>query len=171
MSAGQATGDQATEINGPASAGVTIFPKERSMKKVFSQTIVALVCLTFLALPLPTSAQSSNVALSIGTSAPTVSRGGGVAVYALVTNTSTSKIRTTVSLSAFSSCGTETRLGENNLTIEAGKSVALSVYYPVSSDACTGMYAVTINADSGKTGGGKNASISASSATAYLEVK
>jgi uncharacterized membrane protein len=140
------------------------------MKRFFSQTIVALACLTFLLLPLPTSAQSSDVSLSIGTSAPTVTRGGGVAVYALVTNNSTSKIRSTVTLSAFSSCGSETRLGENRLTIEPGKSVALSVYYPVPSDACTGMYAVTINADSGKTGG-KTASVSSSSATAYVDVQ
>lgn len=140
------------------------------MKRFVSQFIVALVCLTFLLLPLPTSAQGTDVGLSIGTSASSVTRGGGVAVFALVTNNSTSRIRPTVTLSAFSSCGTETRLGENRLTIDPGKSVALSVYYPVPSDACTGMYAVTITSDSGKTGG-KNASVSTSSATAYVEVK
>ena len=141
------------------------------MKKFFSQTVVALACLTFLVLPLPTSAQSNDLGLSIGTSASSVTRGGGVAVFALVTNNSTSKMRTTVSLSSHSSCGTETRLGENNLTIEPGKSVALSVYYPIPSDACTGMYAVSINADSGKAGGGKNASTSSASAIAYVEVQ
>ncbi|HSE23220.1 MAG TPA: hypothetical protein VLB68_16250 [Pyrinomonadaceae bacterium] len=141
------------------------------MKRFFSQTAVALACLTFLLLPLPTSAQSSDLGLSIGTSASSVTRGGGVAVYALVTNNSTSKIRTTVSISSHSSCGTETRLGENTLTLEPGKSVALSVYYPIPSNACTGMYAVTISAESGKQGGGKNASVSSSSATAYVEVQ
>ena len=55
------------------------------MKRFFSQTAVALACLTLLLLPLPTSAQTSDLGLSIGTSANAVNRGGGVAVFALVT--------------------------------------------------------------------------------------
>ena len=141
------------------------------MRSFAFKNILAVVCLSLVSLPLTVSAQSADVGLSIRMGSATVNRGDGVAVFALVTNNTTNKMRTTVSISAFSPCGTETSLGERKVSLEAGKSVALSVYYPIASDACTGMYAVTISADSDK-GGGRNVPVTAtSSATAYVEVQ
>ena len=133
--------------------------------------VLALVCFTLISVPLPVQAQSSDIGLSIGTSSPTVSRGGGVAIFALVSNNTTSKMRATVSISAFSPCGTETSFGEQRLTLEAGKGVALSVYYPIPADACTGMYAITITADTGKNSGKNSTAASTPSTTAYVEVQ
>lgn len=79
-------------------------------------------------------------------------------------------MRATVSITALSSCGTETSLGNQRISLEAGKSVALSVYYPISSDACTGTYAVTLSADTGKAGR-NSTTASTPSATAYVEVQ
>lgn len=133
--------------------------------------VLALACLTLISAPLPVKAQTSDVGLSIGTSSPTVARGGGVAIFALVTNNTTSKTRATVSISAFSPCGTETSFGEQRLSLEPGKGVALSVYYPVPADACTGMYAITITADTGKNSNKNSTAASSPSTTAYVEVQ
>jgi uncharacterized membrane protein len=133
--------------------------------------ILALVCFTLVSVPLPVEAQSSDVGLSIGTSSPAVARGGGVAIFALVTNNTTSKMRVTTSISAFSPCGTETSFGEQRLSLDAGKGVALSVYYPIPADACPGMYAITITADTGKNSNKNSTAAALPSTTAYVEVK
>lgn len=141
------------------------------MRNYLLKSVLALACFTLVSMPLPVNAQSSDVGLSIGTSSSTVARGGGIAVFALVTNNTSSRMRATVTLSSFSPCGTETSLGDQRLSLEPGKSVALSLYYPIPADACTGMYAVTISADSGK-GANKNSTAAATpSATAYVEVQ
>jgi hypothetical protein len=133
--------------------------------------VLALACFTLLSVPLPVMAQSSDIGLSIGTSSPTVARGGGVAIFALVTNNTASKMRATVSISAFSPCGTETSFGEQRLSLEGGKGVALSVYYPIPADACTGTYAITITADTGKNSNKNSTAASSPSTTAYVEVQ
>ena len=132
--------------------------------------VLALACLTLVSVPLPVNAQSPDTGLSIGTSSSTVARGGGVAIFALVTNNTTSKMRVTVSISAFSPCGTETSFGEQRLSLDPAKGVALSVYYPVPRDACPGMYAITITGDTGKNSKNTTAA-SLPSTTAYVEVQ
>ena len=152
-------------------AGVTEIHEERSMRNYLLKGVLALACLTLVSMPLPVNAQSSDLGLSIGTSSATATRGGGVAVFGLVTNNTSSKMRATVSLSSLSSCGAETSLGEQTVSLDPGKSVALSVYYPIAANACVGMYAVTISGSAAK-GSGKNASAApAPSATAYVEVQ
>ena len=138
------------------------------MRNYFMKSLIALAVLTFVSVPLPVNAQSSDVGLSIGTSSSTVTRGGGVAVFALVTNNSSAKVRVTVSLSAHSACGTETSLGSQRVALDPGKSVSLSVYYTVPADACMGMYAITIS-NAGRVS--DKTAAPAPSATAYLEVK
>ena len=142
------------------------------MRKFLLRSVLTLACLTIVSVPLPVSAQSPEVGLSIRTSSSTVVRGSGVAIFGLVTNNTSSKMRVTVALSSLSPCGSETSLGEARLSLDAGKSVALSSYYPIAADACTGMYSVTITADSGK-GSNKNstAAAAAPSATAFVEVQ
>jgi hypothetical protein len=142
------------------------------MKNQLMKSFFVLAFLALVALPMSANAQtSSDVGLSISTGSATVNRGGGVAVFGLVTNNTTSKMRTNVSVSALSPCGTETSLGEMRLSIEAGKSVALSIYYPISADACQGMYTLSISADSGKSSGKNATSAALPSASAYFEVK
>lgn len=142
------------------------------MRSLLFKNILAVVCLSLISLPLTVvNAQSSDIGLSIKMGSATVARGSGVAVFGLVTNNTSSKMRTTVSISAISPCGTETSLGDARVSLEAGKSVALSVYFPIANDACTGMYAVTIIADSGKAGGKNSTAIAAPSATAFVEVQ
>lgn len=141
-------------------------------RKHLTIAAVALICLSVVVMPSGTSAQTSDIGLSVSTGSATATRGSGVAVFGLVTNNTTRKMRTTVSLSSQSPCGTETAIGEVTLSLDPGKSVALSSYYPIPADACTGMYAITITGDTSKSGG-KNSSASTSnpSATAYVEVQ
>lgn len=142
------------------------------MRKYLVTTVLLLACLALISVPLPVNAQSSEIGLSIGTSSSTVARGSGVAVFGLVTNNTSSKVRVTVALSSFSPCGVETSLGGGRLALDPGKSIAISSYYPIAADACTGMYSVTISADSGK-GSNRNSTTAAAipSATTYVEVQ
>ena len=139
------------------------------MRTNLIRAILATTCLAVVLIPLPVSAQS-DVGLSISTSSTTVNRGSGVGISGLVTNNTSSKMRLTVSISAFSPCGTETAFGEAKISLDAGKSVYLSVYYSIPPDACTGTYAVTISGDSGKGGRAAN-STPAPSATTYVQVQ
>lgn len=139
-------------------------------RKHFTIAALALLCLSLVAMPSGTGAQTSDLGLSVKTGSPTATRGEGVAVFGLVTNNTSSKMRTTVSFSAHSPCGTETFIGQARVWLDPGKSVALSSYYAIPADACTGTYAITLSEDSGK---GKNSTSSAStpSATAYVDVQ
>ena len=92
-------------------------------------------------------------------------------VSALVTNTTSKRMRATVTLMSLSPCGTETSLSYQRINLEAGRTVALTVLYPISADACQGMYSLTISADSGKSSPGNNAPATKSSATAYVTVQ
>jgi uncharacterized membrane protein len=141
------------------------------MRNYFTiKTLLALACFALVSTPLPVVAQTSNADVSIFTSPSTVTRGGSVAVFSRVTNTGTSKMRTNVTITTVSPCGSQTVLGVQRLSLDAGESVNLSVAYSVPANACTGMYAFTISADSGKAPG-KNAAAVTSTATAYVEVQ
>ena len=141
------------------------------MRKYLVTTVLSLACLALISLPLPVRAQSAEVALSISASPTTVARGGNVVVSALVTNTTSKRMRATVTLMSLSPCGTETSLSYQRINLEAGRTVALTVLYPISADACQGMYSLTISADSGKSSPGNNAPATKSSATAYVTVQ
>ena len=133
--------------------------------------VMALSCLMLVAVPLPVRAQSADVGLSIGASPTTVARGDNVVVSALVTNNTSKKMRATVRLMSLAPCGTETSLAYQRINLDAGRTVALTVLYPISADACQGMYSLTISAESGKVSPGNNASAATSSATAYVTVQ
>ena len=141
------------------------------MRKYLVAAILSLACLALISVPLPVSAQSADVALSISASPTTVVRGGNVVVSALVTNTTSKRMRATVTLMSYSPCGTETSLAYQRINLDAGRTVALTVLYPISADACQGMYSVTISAESGKSSPGNNAPAARSSATAYVDVQ
>ena len=109
------------------------------MRKYLVTTVLSLACLALISLPLPVRAQSAEVALSISASPTTVARGGNVVVSALVTNTTSKRMRATVTLMSLSPCGTETSLSYQRINLEAGRTVALTVLYPISADDCQGM--------------------------------
>jgi uncharacterized membrane protein len=124
-----------------------------------------MACLTLVLVPAPVSAQSSGVGLSISVNPLTTTPGGTVGVFALVTNNTGAKLRTTVTISSLAPCGIETNIGYNKLALNPGQTVQVTVSYPLAPNACVGLYAINITAASS----GKNSS--QSSATAYLTVQ
>lgn len=141
------------------------------MRNYIIKSVLALACLALVSMPLPVSAQSSDVGLSIAASPTTVARGGTVVVSALVTNNTSKKMRAAVTIMSFSPCGTETSLSYQRIALDAGRTVALTLLYPISADACQGTYSLTISADSGKGSGNNAAAGATSSATAYVTVQ
>jgi hypothetical protein len=139
------------------------------MKNYLSKSVMTLVCLTacltLVFVPAPVQAQSSPIGLTIRVNPTISSPGGTVGVFGIITNNTSSKLRTTVTLSSLSACGIQTQIGYTRVALNAGQSMQITVSYPLAPDACVGLYAVSIGASSG----GKNAS--ESSATAYLTVQ
>jgi len=136
-------------------------------------SLFALACLALVAIPMPVSAQGSDVGLSIGASPTTVTRGSTVAIFGLVTNNTNNKMRTTVTINSVApSCGggSTTSLGYTKLSLGPGESIHVSLVYPIPADACPGEYAITISADSGKTTG-KTAAASVAAATTWVMVQ
>ena len=136
------------------------------MQNYLIKSVLALFCLTLVLVPVPVKAQSSDIGLTVTLSPATTIPGGTVAVYALVTNSSTSRIRTTVTLSSLSPCGIETSLGYHKLVLNPGASIYVTAGYKLLPDACLGLHAVTATVG----GGGKTGAASPST-TAYLTVQ
>ena len=139
------------------------------MKNYFSKPLMTVVCLTacltLVLVPAPVTAQSSAIGLTLRVNPTSSSPGGTVGVFGIITNNTSSKLRTTVTLSSLSACGIQTQIGYTRLALNPGQSMQITVSYPIAPDACLGLYAISIGASSG----GKNAS--ESSATAYLTVQ
>ncbi len=134
------------------------------MRNYLIKSFLALACLALVSVPMPVKAHGSGVGLTIRVNPLTSSPGGTVGVFAFVTNNTGVKLRTTVSFTSLSACGIETNLGYNKLVLSPGQTVQVTVSYPLSPDACTGMYTISINSS----GGGKNAPTASTSC--YLTV-
>src|SRR2546426_8895928 len=104
--------------------------------------VLALACLALVLVPVPVKAQSSDLSMSIAAYPSAAHPGDDVGVYALVINTTSSKLRTTVTFTSLSACGTQTTLGYNRLSLYPNQGIQLSVQYPLSADACPGTYAI-----------------------------
>lgn len=141
------------------------------MRNYIIKSFFTLACLVLVAVPLPVRAQSADVGVSISASPTSVARGGNVVVSALVTNNTSKKMRATVTIMSLSPCGVETSLSYQKINLDAGRSVFLTLLYPISADACQGMYTLTINADSGRTSQSRVSSSATSSANAYVTVE
>jgi hypothetical protein len=135
------------------------------MLHYLTKSVVALIFLTLLAVSVPVRAQSSDVGLSIRVNPTTSTAGGTVGVFAVVTNNTSSKLRTTVTLASTSACGVQTNIGYSKLALNPGQAIQVTVSYVLAPDACAGQDAITISSSSG----GKNST--GSSATAYLTVQ
>ena len=136
------------------------------MRDYVIKSFLMLAIVALVLVPVPVRAQSSDVGMSIRVNPTSSSPGGTVGVFAIVTNNTGSKLRTTVTLSSLSACGSETSLGYTRLALNPGQSIQVTVSYPLPPDACLGTYTVTISAKSG----GKNSS-AAVSTSAYLTVQ
>lgn len=138
---------------------------ERSMLHYLTKSVMALIFLTLLAVSLPARAQTSDVGLSIRVNPTTGIAGGTVGVFGVVTNNTSSKLRTTVTFTSKSPCGLETNIGYSKIALNPGQAIQVTVSYVLAPDACPGQYAITISSSSG----GKNST--GNSATAYLTVQ
>jgi len=134
------------------------------MRNWLMKSVLALVYLTLVSVPAPTRAQTANIGLSLYTSPTTVSRGQSFGVFALVTNNTGGKLRTTVTITALAPCGTETQLGYAKLALNPGQGMQVTVGSMIPPDGCTGVYTITVSASSG----GKNSAVSSTST--YLTV-
>ena len=134
------------------------------MRNYIIKSFLALACLALVLIPVPVKAQSSNLSMSIAAYPSTAIAGDDVGVYALVVNTTPSKMRATVTFTSLSACGTQKTLGYNRLSLYPNQGIQLSVQYPLPADACPGTYAITISS-----GGNKNSV--GSSATTYITVQ
>ena len=126
-----------------------------------------LACVTLLALPLFAQSSkpeqspdrpggggggSSCLNMSIGVSPSTASPGAMVGEFALVTNCSSSRVRTTVTFSSMSPCGVKSVCGSHKLVLDPNEAIQVTCSWPIPTDACPGLYTVTIS------GGGQSAS-------------
>ena len=139
------------------------------MRNYLLKSVVAAICLAMVLVPAPVTAQSSDLGLTVRVTPTTTTPGTTVGVVGMVTNNTSSKIRTTVTFTSLSPCGVVTSIGYNRMALNPGQTMMVTATYPIASDACLGTYAVSITA---KSGGGKNATAAATpSATAFLVVQ
>ena len=155
----------------PARAGVTPdYQREtESMRNYLLRTFLALACLTLVAVPLPVKAQS-DLGMSISVNPSEVTPGATVGVFAIVTNNTSKQLKTTVTFTSLSPCGTQTSLGYNKLSLYPGQTVFVTVSYPIPPDACKGTYTISINEKSSGKGPGAAASAEAN-ASCVLSLK
>ena len=143
------------------------------MRNQIIKGVVAVALLTMLSAFTTTKAQSaSDLKMSIRLDPSTTTPGGTVGIFSFVTNTTTSRLRTTVSISSLSPCGITTVIGTNRLDLNPGQTVQVTVSYPIAPNACLGMYEVSIGSKSGSTGGKRSSGTGATvGATASLMVQ
>ena len=121
-----------------------------------------LICACLILMAMPLAAQSSKSApapdrggsgclnMSIGVSPSTSSPGSMVGEFAMVTNCSSSRVRTTVTFSSLSPCGVKSVCGSHKLVLDPGEAIQVTCSWPIPSDACLGLYTVTLSASSGQ---------------------
>ena len=131
------------------------------MRNYLMKSLLALACLALVVVPMPVKAAGANMWITV--SPTSVLAGEWAGVSAVIVNSSSSKLRVTVTFSAVDTCGTKMDLGYNRLALAAGQSVLVTTAYPTSASACRGMHTVSVST------GGKGGNTGAT-ATAYLEV-
>jgi hypothetical protein len=136
--------------------------KEKFVSNSVLKSTLLLVCLVSLCLPLFAQSSrpqpdpdrggggSSCLNMSIGVSPAVTSPGAMVGEFALVTNCSSSRVRTTVSLWSMSPCGIKSMCGSHKLVLDPNETIQVTCSWPVPTNACLGLYTVTISAGSGQ---------------------
>ena len=141
------------------------------MRSYLPKIFLTIACLALIAMPLPVGAQSSDVGLSIRVMPGTTSPGTNVAFSGLVTNNTSKKMRTELTVTSLAPCGGETTIGFVKVALEPGQTKFVSGAYSIPADACLGMYTVTLSAEMGGGNGPASAATVDPSASAFLEVK
>ena len=139
------------------------------MRNYLLKGVLALACLTLVSMPLPVTAQSPDLGMSIRVNPSSTTPGSTVGVFATVTNNTSKNLKTTVTFTSLSPCGTETSLGYNRLSLLPGQTVWVTVSYPLSPDACAGTYSISITEKSSGKPSGSSAADNA--ATCFLSVQ
>jgi hypothetical protein len=129
------------------------------IRRTLVGTALALILVSLTLVPAPVTA-AGTVNLYISVNPTSVVAGEWASVSGVLVNNSTSKLRTTVTFTAYDTCGTKIDLGYNRVVLAPGQSVLITTAYPTSANACRGANTVTM------TLGGKNGS----SASTTLEV-
>ncbi len=131
--------------------------------KLINGVVMALVCLTLVAMPLSAQKGGGHGGGGAGGSTgcatvtvpslsySTASPGWTIGVFGRVTNCSTGKATYTVTFSSTSSCGEETIIASPVVSFRAGEGKLFSTSYVIPSDTCTGPMTVSISAYSGST--------------------
>lgn len=124
------------------------------MRNYLIKSVIALACLTLVLVPVPVKAAGPTMYVTV--SPTSVLAGEWAGVSAVVINSSSSKLRITITFSAVDTCGTKMDLGYNRLALNPGQSVLVTTAYPTSASACRGTHVVTVST------GGKSGATSAS---------
>ena len=91
---------------------------------------------------------TATISLRLSTS--TVAPGGTVGLFALLTNSSSSKGRFTVTFRSSNDCNDpDAVLGYTTVALAAGGSIQVTVSYPLAGDACTGTYTIEVTVEAG----------------------
>jgi len=131
------------------------------IRRILLGSALALVLGSMILVPAPVGAQSGTT-LYISVSPTSVVAGEWAGVSTVVINNSSSRLRTTVTFTAYDPCGTKTDLGYNRLALAPGQSVLVTTAYPTKASMCRGSHTVTASI------GGKSG---ATSASTILEVQ
>ncbi len=131
------------------------------MRNYLIKSVLALTCLTMVLVPVPVKAAGPTMYINV--SPTTVMAGDWAGVSAVIVNSSTGKLRVTVTFSAVDTCGTKMDLGYNRLALAPGQSVLVTTAYPTKADSCRGTHVVTVST------GGKGGNTGTSAST-NLEV-
>jgi hypothetical protein len=119
------------------------------MRNHYIKSMLALTCLTLVLVPMPVQAAGPTMYITV--SPTSVLAGEWAGVSAVIVNSSSAKLRVTVTFSAVDTCGTKMDLGYNRLALAGGQSVLITTAYPTSASACRGTHVVTVSTG-GKTG-------------------
>src|SRR5258705_11063745 len=113
------------------------------MRNHYIKSMLALTFLTLVLVPMPVQAAGPTMYITVSPTA--VLAGEWAGVSAVVINSSSAKLRVTVTFSAVDTCGTKMDLGYNRLALAPGQSVLVTTAYPTSASACRGSHAVNVS--------------------------
>ena len=125
------------------------------MRRNLVHGVLALTCLTLISLPVSSQSERGSSTSSCASvvepmlSTYTVSPGMNVGVFSRLTNCSSRKKAYTVVISSMSSCGEETIVASNRISLKGGETKLLSVSYPIAPDTCPGQMTVSVSAYEG----------------------
>ena len=139
------------------------------MRNYMVKSIFATILLSMVLVPMPVKAADLGMTLRVTPS--TTTPGTTVGVVGVLTNNTSSKVRTTVTFTSVDPCGVETAIGYNRLQLDPGFSIIVTATYPIPADACKGTYTITMTAKTSGGSGKNSGAASIPSTTTTLTVQ